>query len=122
MQQLKSSSRNSVTFSATLNTSLGNVTIPNINLNGRQSKILVTDYTFGKQALLYSSSDILTYGVFDVDVLVLYLQVGQVGEFALKTGDKSALGEFATTGSSEVKSVVGEGLVTVSFLRGSFLP
>lgn len=115
VQQLKSSSRNSVTFSATLNTSLGNVTVPNVNLNGRQSKILVTDYTFGKQTLLYSSSDILTYGIFDVDVLVLYLEVGQVGEFALKTGDKSAVDEMAATGSSDVKTVVGEGLVTVSF-------
>lgn len=56
-----------------------------------------------------------------MDVLVLYLEAGQVGEFALKTGDKSAVGEMATTGSSEVKSVVGEGLVTVSFLLGSLL-
>ncbi len=73
-----------MTFSASLNTSQGVLTIPNINLNGRQSKILTTDYNFGNSSLLYSTADILTYGVFDKDVIVFYLQAGQIGQFALK--------------------------------------
>lgn len=84
VQHSTSSSRASTTFSATLNTSQGIITVPNINLNGRQSKILVTDYSFGKSSLLYSSADVLTYGVFgDIDIIAFYLQAGQVGQFAL---------------------------------------
>ncbi|KAI9732382.1 MAG: hypothetical protein M1834_001590 [Cirrosporium novae-zelandiae] len=83
-QHATSSSRVSTTFSVTVNTTAGNITIPNVNLNGRQSKILVTDYTFGNHSLLYCSADILTYGNFDNDVLVLYLDEGQVGDFAFK--------------------------------------
>lgn len=82
-QHSKSSSRAVTDFSINLKTSLGSITVPNVQLNGRQSKIAVTDYHFGKHTLLYSSVDVLTYGLFDsASVLVLYLEVGQVGEFA----------------------------------------
>lgn len=83
VQHATSNSRVSDTFSASLNTSKGVIVVPDINLNGRQSKILVTDYNFGKSSLLYSTADILTYGVFDQDVIAFYLQIGQIGQFAL---------------------------------------
>lgn len=73
-----------MSFAVTLDTSAGEVTVPTVELYGRQSKILVTDYSFGSHTLLYASSDIAVHGVFDVDVLVLYLKTGQTGEFALK--------------------------------------
>jgi hypothetical protein len=82
-QHSKSSSRAVTDFSINLRTSLGPITVPNVQLDGRQSKIVVTDYHFGKNTLLYSSVDVLTYGLFDPkSVLVLYLEAGQVGEFA----------------------------------------
>ncbi|KEQ98433.1 glycoside hydrolase family 35 protein [Aureobasidium subglaciale EXF-2481] len=82
-QHSKSSSRAVTDFSINLQTSLGPITVPNVQLNGRQSKIAVTDYHFGKHTLLYSSVDILTYGLFDPKaVLVLYLEANQIGEFA----------------------------------------
>jgi beta-galactosidase GanA len=77
-----------VSFAVELDTSAGTVTVPVVELYGRQSKILVTDYNFGSHSLLYASSDIAVYGVFDVDVLILYLKEGQTGEFALK-GNRS---------------------------------
>ncbi|KAG9232521.1 putative beta-galactosidase C [Amylocarpus encephaloides] len=119
--QAKSSSRASVTFSANLNTSQGLLTVPNINLNGRQSKIMVTDYKFGNHELLYSSVDILTYGVFDVDVLVLYLQEGQVGQFALKNsaGGYTAHAEQSTFGTSEVAMDTSDSSITITYTRGS---
>lgn len=82
--QTKSSSQASVTFSLNAMTSKGLVTIPNINLNGRQGKILVTDYALGSHTLLYSSAEVLTYGTFPNDVLILYLDVGQAGQFAFR--------------------------------------
>ncbi|KAK9416193.1 putative Family 35 glycosyl hydrolase [Seiridium unicorne] len=84
VQQASTKSLTNATFAVDLDTSAGTVTIPTVELYGRQSKILVTDYNFGSHSLLYTSSDIAVYGVFDVDVLVLYLKEGQTGEFALK--------------------------------------
>lgn len=84
-QQATSGSSANVTFTATLNTSLGVVDVPNVSLLGRQSRVLVTDYPIGDHTLLYSSGDIATYGVYDDTVaLILYLKVGQTGEFAFK--------------------------------------
>lgn len=103
-----------MTFSASLNTSQGIVSVPNINLNGRQSKILVTDYNFGKSSLLYSSADVLTYGVFDVDVLVMYLEEGQIGQFALK----NAAGAVPiVSGNTEITSMVKDSLTTITYTQ-----
>ncbi|CAI0652527.1 unnamed protein product, partial [Colletotrichum noveboracense] len=84
VQQASTKSMTPIQFDVTLNTTGGAVTVPGVTLNGRQSKILVSDYTFGKHTLLYSSADVATYGVFDNEVLVFYLQEGQTGQFAFK--------------------------------------
>lgn len=101
LQQAKTPSTANVSVSATLDTSAGMVTVSDVSLYGRQSKILVTDYTFGSTNLLYATADILTNGVFDTNVLVLYLKAGQAGELAFKD-DKDLT--FITTGSSKVTS------------------
>ncbi|KAI0155202.1 family 35 glycosyl hydrolase [Xylariaceae sp. FL1272] len=84
IQQDNTRSRDNVTFAIELDTSAGTISVPIVELGGRQSKILVTDYPLGNHTLLYASSDIAVHGAFDVDVLVLYLQEGQSGEFAFK--------------------------------------
>ncbi|KAI9704628.1 MAG: hypothetical protein M1820_005376 [Bogoriella megaspora] len=84
-QQNISSSRDIESFSISLNTSAGLITVPNVQLNGRQSKLVVTDYQFGQNRLLYSTAEVLTYGLLDVPVLLFYLDPGQVGEFALES-------------------------------------
>ena len=105
LQQSDTASRSIVTTSVYLNTSIGLVMVPNVQLDGRQSKILTTDYHFDSNTLLYCSADILTFGVFDVPVLVLYLDVGQVGEFALKDAPQHL--PFAVHGSANVSSSKG---------------
>jgi beta-galactosidase len=110
VQHNSSPSRAVTTFSANLNTSAGIINVPNITLNGRQSKIIVTDYHFGNNNLLYSSSDVLTYGVFDRDVLVLYLEEGQVGQFALQ--NISTDSKFDTHGTSTVEATSRTGDAT----------
>lgn len=86
IQQTKTPSRANLSFSVDLATSAGPLTVPNVELAGRQSKILVADYPFGhRHTLLYCTADIAAHGVFgDVDVLVLYLKEGQTGHFAFK--------------------------------------
>ncbi|RDW84730.1 glycoside hydrolase family 35 protein [Coleophoma cylindrospora] len=116
VQQASTPSRSSVTFSVNLNTTLGLVTVPNVNLNGRQSKILVTDYTFGTNTLLYSSADILTYGVFDTDVLVMYLNEGQVGQFAFKTTKSYT---YEVYGASNITSLASNGTQTFVYTQAA---
>jgi Beta-galactosidase, domain 2/Beta-galactosidase jelly roll domain/Beta-galactosidase, domain 3 len=105
-----------VTFSANLNTSQGLIAVPNINLNGRQSKILVTDYVFGDHTLLYSSADVLTYGHFDLDVIVFYLVEGQTGQFALKTSGASTSTVY---GSTEATVNSSNNITTVVYTQGA---
>lgn len=101
LQQAKTPSTANVSASVTLDTSAGTVTVSDVSLYGRQSKILVTDYTFGSHKLLYATADILTNGVFDSDVLVFYLKAGQTGEFAFADEKEYT---YTTTGSSKVTS------------------
>ncbi|KAI4711240.1 hypothetical protein J4E89_003805 [Alternaria sp. Ai002NY15] len=72
-------------FSITVKTSEGDVKIPSMQLAGRQSRWVVTDYAVGDETLLYSSAEIATYGLFDRSVLVFYAREGQTGEFAFKS-------------------------------------
>jgi hypothetical protein len=82
----KTSTRAVTDFSMTVKTSAGAVTIPSMQLAGRQSRWVVTDYAVGnKTTLLYSSAEIATYGLFDSPVLVFYLKEGQKGDFAFKS-------------------------------------
>jgi hypothetical protein len=72
-------------FSMNVRTSAGVISIPNMQLRGRQSRWVVTDYALGNQTLLYSSAEIATYGIFDRPVVVFYLKEGQTGDFAFKS-------------------------------------
>ena len=104
-QQDNTRSRSSITFTVNAKTSVGEVAVPNVSLAGRQSKIFVTDYKFGAHTLLYSSAEILVYANLDVDVLVLYLNVGQIGEFAFKNNRTSTFETFgAATDFKATKS------------------
>ena len=67
----------STSYKLQVPTSQGNITIPQLNgtlsLNGRDSKIHVTDYSVGGINMLYSSAEIFTWKKYDdKTVLVLY--------------------------------------------------
>ena len=76
-------------FKLNVSTSLGNYTIPqqggNIALNGYQSKIILTDFHFANETLIYSTAEVLTYAVFDSKpTLALWVPTGESGEFYIK--------------------------------------
>ncbi|CRG86364.1 hypothetical protein PISL3812_03370 [Talaromyces islandicus] len=79
-------------YKLTVSTTLGNVTIPQIRgslkLNGRDSKIHVTDYDIGGVTLLYSSAEIFTSvkGPASPRVLVLYGGEGETHEVSFPLG------------------------------------
>lgn len=84
-----SSSDTYETFKLYVNTSVGALTVPQkggvIALNGHQSKIVVTDFTFGSEKLIYSTAEVLSYAVLDGNpVLALWVPPGDSGEFLLQ--------------------------------------
>lgn len=128
-QQDTSSASGNVSFTATLNTTLGPVDVPNVSLFGHQSRILVTDYAIGNHTLLYSSADIATYGVFDDTVVVVkYLKTGQTGEFAFKNepgltytvnGPSSSFASSNSSAAGQVFTYTQEaGATIVTFSNG----
>ncbi|KAL9115333.1 MAG: hypothetical protein Q9227_000654 [Pyrenula ochraceoflavens] len=128
LQHATSSSRDSTTFSLNVNTSRGPLVLQNINLNGRQSKIVVTDYKFGRHTLLYSTADILTYGTFDEDVIALYSDIGQMSSFAFRDSSNVTYQTFGQStnftastlnGTSTFIYVQGSGSTVVQFSNGA---
>ncbi|KAI4205769.1 MAG: hypothetical protein LQ350_000266 [Teloschistes chrysophthalmus] len=80
-------SLNSTTYTLSVPTSAGNVTIPQLGsvltLNGRDSKIHVTDYNIGGFSLLYCSAEIFTWKQYnDKTVLIIYGGADENHEFA----------------------------------------
>lgn len=95
-------------FKLKVNTSAGNLTIPqysnsSILLNGRQSKIIVTDFKVGSEKLIYSTAEVLTVSIQDyLPIVVLWLPSGEKGEFFL-------------TGVHEGKVTKKDGTSTIDF-------
>jgi hypothetical protein len=76
-----------------LHTSRGNIVVPSLDgsltLNGRDSKIHVSDYQVGNKKLLYSSAEIFTWKKYDdKTVLILYGGPGETHEAAIISKSK----------------------------------
>lgn len=103
----------STSYTLTVPTSVGNVTIPQLGgslvLNGRDSKVQVTDYAVGAYNLIYSSSDIYTQGhTGEKRVLLLYGSAGETHEFAFpsKMGKPTVEGDSSSVKIETVGSAV----------------
>ncbi|KAF9472855.1 glycoside hydrolase family 35 protein [Pholiota conissans] len=108
------------TTSLTIGTSSGSFVIPTsgvITLNGRESKIIVTDYTFGQNNInmLYSTVEVMTWTTIDVDdYIILYAPSGQVGETAFELANPAVdLSSFPS-----VSSRFNNGLLTLNYNLG----
>ena len=117
-----------INFNMTIDTSAGTLQIPqvvsSITLSGRQSKVIVGDYSFGAHSsLLYSTASILFAGkIGSRDVLFLYGDADQEHEASLATPGPASLRSdspfVSFTAASGNQSVVSflpgiSGLVTV---------
>ncbi|KAI1407154.1 glycoside hydrolase family 35 protein [Hypoxylon sp. FL1857] len=88
VRQADYTSLESIRYSMTLKTSVGNLTIPQLggalSLNGRDSKIAVSDYPIGMVNLVYSSAELFSWKRYSTrTVLLLYGGAGETHEFAL---------------------------------------
>ncbi|KAG9027455.1 hypothetical protein FRB95_007755 [Tulasnella sp. JGI-2019a] len=105
-----------VPFTLSVNTTAGAITIPQLGgtlaLVGRESKIIVTGYTFGTSVVTYSTAEVLTHATFDgIDYIVLYATSGSTVEAVVK-GPTSATP--IVTGSSSIKATVKDSSVTLT--------
>ncbi|KAF7291169.1 putative beta-galactosidase A [Mycena indigotica] len=103
-------------FKLSVNTTLeGRILIPkngNLTLAGRESKIIVTNYPFGKSKLEYSTAEVLTWQTFDsLDTIVLYSLKGQYVEIAVEVPPKV---KVSHTGSTTISAVTTGKTVTIS--------
>ncbi|KAJ5682963.1 hypothetical protein N7462_006128 [Penicillium macrosclerotiorum] len=109
-------------FHLKINTSAGKLTVPRhggvIRLNGHQSKILVTDFSFGSKTLLYSTAEVLTYSVSNkIPTLALWVPTGESGEFNIKGAKRGSIKKCQ--GCSGVKFIKENGGLTVTFTQSS---
>lgn len=106
-------------FKLNVTTSAGSFQIPRvasaITLSGRQSKVVVTDYSFGSSKVLYSTAQVLYAGqIGNRDVLFLYGDPRQEHETALALTGVSRL--QAQSASISYTSI--NGVSTITFLSG----
>lgn len=131
VRQATSTSTSTISFKLNVTTSAGSMQIPSvassIKLSGRRSKVIVTDYAFGKSSrALYSTSEVLYAGVIDGrDILFLHGNSVEEHEATLLltgTPNKLQQSPFVTlshaTGAAPAYTVVSflagvQGLVTV---------
>ncbi|RDB14620.1 putative beta-galactosidase A [Hypsizygus marmoreus] len=126
VRQANSASTATTTFKLNVTTSSGNVQIPlvasAITLEGRQSKVIVTDYAFGKSSRLqYSTAQVFYASVIDGrDVLFLHGDSSQEHEATLSltgTPNRLTTSTFVALLSSN-DSNLAVGSTVVSFLPG----
>jgi hypothetical protein len=109
-------------FKLTVSTSEGNFTIPkyasDIVLNGRQSKVIVTDFPVGKERLIYSTAEVLTVSVQDQKPIVfLWLPADESGEFFLSGVQNGQVKK--STGCSDVRFTPIKGGIVTSYTQSA---
>ncbi|PFH50283.1 glycoside hydrolase family 35 protein [Amanita thiersii Skay4041] len=115
------------TTKLTILTSAGQLLVPkagSLTFNGRESKIIVTDYVFGRSRnkILYSTAEVMTWTTIGItDYIILYAPSGQTGETVMTFTTAPVVN---VTGLSNVSSSFSNGMLTLSYsLSGSqFIP
>ncbi|OTB20741.1 glycoside hydrolase family 35 protein [Daldinia sp. EC12] len=109
------SSFESTNYKVKLPTSQGTLTIPRANqslsLNGRDSKVIVTDYDVQGTKLLYSTAEVFTHlKQGNQTLLILYAGPNEHNEFAIEAPS-----------STQVKKVAGDQSFSVTSSNSNFL-
>ncbi|KAJ7058360.1 glycoside hydrolase family 35 protein [Mycena amicta] len=116
VRQLTNTKITDTDFKLSVNTTLeGTIVIPkngNLTLAGRESKIIVTNYPFGKSTLEYSTAEVLTWQTFDsLDTIVVYALAGHYVEIAVVAAPKV---KISHAGSSTISAKVTGKTITIS--------
>ncbi|KAG8777856.1 hypothetical protein FRC15_011091 [Serendipita sp. 397] len=92
-----------------------NVVVPSsgvMALNGRESKVIVTDYSFGSSKLIFSTAEVLTWQTFDgIDYIYLYTNPTDSVEIVVQTssvsGGNSTQSGFTITNKQKYTVISG---------------
>ncbi|KAH9919183.1 glycoside hydrolase superfamily [Epithele typhae] len=125
-RQTSSTSTGDITFTLTVPTSNGTLKLPQktgtIAINGRQSKLIITDYPFGaSSSVLYTTASVFFAGAIGArDVLFLFGDADQSHELALtltgsgaSTDDSRVTFDKSTAGTIISIATGDDGLVTL---------
>ncbi|KAI9571159.1 glycoside hydrolase family 35 protein [Boletus coccyginus] len=109
IRQYDASSNTTLTYTLTLPTSSGNLTVPQLGgqltLDGKDSKIHVVDYAAGSSHLLYSTGEIMTWATIDGrDVIIVYGNAGELHETAFMFNSTSIPSARVVSGSQSLKT------------------
>ncbi|KZT12288.1 glycoside hydrolase family 35 protein [Laetiporus sulphureus 93-53] len=121
VRQSNSSSMADITFRISVPTSEGTLSIPrtidSIAINGRQSKVLVVDYSYGaNSSVLYSTASVFFAGTIGSrDVLFLYGDTDQSNEIALTL---KGSGTKASSSQVSISNAGTGGYSTITLLAG----
>ncbi|CAE7133094.1 unnamed protein product, partial [Rhizoctonia solani] len=108
-----------VEFDLKVNTTAGVVTLPGLALNGRESKIIVSEYPFGKSLIKYSTAEVATWTTIDDQDHILLYTSNQTTTTALYTTSATKpviSGSTSIKISSSANTVVITGPAPVSGL------
>jgi beta-galactosidase GanA len=97
-----------LTFTLPLSTSDGEFTVPysgTLQLNGKDMKVIVADYTMDSAHLVYTTSHLMTHGpVAGQDLVLLASRPGDIGEINLRYPKTSAAPQVSVLAGSGVTS------------------
>ncbi|KAH8683399.1 glycoside hydrolase superfamily [Tricladium varicosporioides] len=119
-----SPSKDLTPFRLNVSTSEGAFSIPqyakDIVLNGRESKIIITDFGVGSQKIVYSTAEVLAVSVQDgLPLVVLWLPAGQSGEFFLTGVKRGSVSKGDGCSDIDFKQVEGGIIAFYTQLNGS---
>ncbi|KAG8686476.1 hypothetical protein FRC11_008917 [Ceratobasidium sp. 423] len=98
-------------FDLRVNTTGGEVILPNVALNGRESKIIVSEYPFGSSLLAYTSAEVATWTTLDGNDHILLYSSNQTTTTALYTNSTSTP---TISGSSSITASISNGTALIA--------
>lgn len=121
-----------VSFKSNITTSVGNFMAPqyaqNTVLNGRESKILISDFAAGSQNIIYSTAEVLAVSILNnKPVIVFWVPTGQSGEFYLQGAHNGSIAkcsgcanvDFHTTALGTITSFTqNQGMTVLIYENG----
>lgn len=111
-------------FKLKVSTSAGNFTVPQLGsdiiLNGRESKIIITDFHIRNEKLVYSTAEVFTVSIQDgLPLVYLWLPAGESGEFFLTGTEAGTLLKRDGCSDLSFKKVHGGVIASYKQLQGS---
>ncbi|KAG7098347.1 hypothetical protein E1B28_000306 [Marasmius oreades] len=120
IRHLQTSSFAKTSSKIRISTSAGKFTVPQtsdliVTLDGRQSRVILTDHVYGNSRVLYSTASLFYSATIGLrDVAVFHGPAGQSFEMAIKTGSNLLRFSGSLKVSVDTKTIAGYTLLTFS--------